>query len=212
MDSFGERVAQALVEALAVVFPTWCAGCDEVDVSLCDACRAGLAAQPVRRHLGNALEVRSALRFEGVAARVLRALKEEGRTGLARPLGHAMAAAWVYDDAVAVPVPSSRASMRRRGFAATELLTKRAGLRTARLLVPARRAADQRGLSRTERMANMSGAFVARPAEGVRVVLIDDVVTTGATLLDARRALRDAGAIVLGAVTAMDTPRRRRTE
>nr|WP_246367245.1 phosphoribosyltransferase family protein [Microbacterium marinum] len=58
----------------------------------------------------------------------------------------------------------------------------------------------------------MSGAFVARPAEGVRVVLIDDVVTTGATLLDARRALRDAGAIVLGAVTAMDTPRRRRTE
>ncbi|MFS0867897.1 ComF family protein [Microbacterium sp. 179-B 1A2 NHS] len=208
-SSRSAAVRGALAEALAVVFPTWCAGCDAVDVMLCPACRASLAPVPEHRTLPGGLEVTSALRFEGVTARVIRAFKEDGRTALAGPLGEALARCWPAGEAVAVAVPTSRAALRRRGFAAVELLARRSGHPPERLLDPTRRAGDQRGLSRSERAANVRGAMVARPAEGRRVVIVDDVVTTGATLTEAARALRDAGAIVVGAVTVAATPKRR---
>lgn len=201
----------AFAEALGLIFPTWCAGCDEVDVVLCDRCLALVQAHPQRRALPGGLEVHSALEFEGVPARVLRALKEDGRTGLARPLGQALAATWPYRDAHVVPVPGSRASIRRRGYVPTELLVRRAGLRSVRLLRCVRSTHDQRGLGRDERTANVAGSLVATPdAAGAVVVIVDDVVTTGATLIEAARALREGGAQVLGAVTVAATRRRGR--
>jgi predicted amidophosphoribosyltransferase len=79
------------------------------------------------------------------------------------------------------------------------------------LLVLRRAAADQRGLGRAERLENLRGGMLARRAEGIRVVIVDDVVTTGATLLEAARALRAAGAVVVGAATIAATPLRART-
>ena len=198
-----------MAEALAVVFPTSCAGCDAVDVVLCAACRAALAPHPERRILPGGLAVTSALAFDGVPARVIRALKEDGRTALARPLGEALAACWPAGEAVAVPVPTSRAAMRRRGFAVVELLARRAGHPPQRLLRSAGRAGDQRGLSRSERAENVRGTLAARRVAGLDVIVVDDVVTTGATLVEAARALREAGAAVVGAVTLAATPRRR---
>jgi predicted amidophosphoribosyltransferase len=59
-----------------------------------------------------------------------------------------------------------------------------------------------------ERFRNMGGAYVARPqAQGATVVLVDDVLTTGATLLECARALRAGGATVLGAVALAYTPK-----
>lgn len=170
---------------------------------------------PVRltRTVGD-LEVRSAVAFDGVAARVVRAFKEDGRTMLARPLGRALAAAVIrsdgvmWSDAVVVPVPSSRAAFRRRGYAVAELLARRAGLSPRMLLLPARAAADQRGLRRDERARNVAHTMRARHAEGLRAVVVDDVVTTGATLREAARALTAAGATVVGAATVAATPRR----
>ncbi|MFI8631162.1 ComF family protein [Microbacterium sp. NPDC077663] len=209
---------RAVLDALAVVFPVSCAGCDVPDSDLCESCRRSLIPAPTVRRLPSGLEVRSALCFEGEAARVLRAFKEDGRTPLARPLAAALAAAWpVGVDAVPVPVPASRASLRRRGYAPVELVCRLAGWRPHPLLRVTRRTADQRTLHKEERAANLAGALAVRPrmlrrSGDLPVVLVDDVVTTGATLEEAARALRAAGMTVRGAVTVAATPRRHRSE
>lgn len=205
----------ALAEALALVIPVACAGCDEPDVALCEECGIRLRPQVTRARLG--IEVWSGLAFEGVPARVVRALKEDGRTGLARALAPALQAAveaavtattWQADAVTVVPIPTSRASYRRRGYRVIELVARRAGLRSERLLVAGRATADQRGLDRTARRRNVAGSLRARGVEGRTVIVIDDVVTTGATLEEAVRALRAGGAEVIGAATIAATARR----
>ncbi|MEN2738023.1 phosphoribosyltransferase family protein [Microbacterium sp. X-17] len=203
-------IRRAAADALAFVLPVECAGCGEPDTELCEACRAVLVPTVVPRRLDSGLVVHAGLVFDGVVARVVRALKEDGRTGLARTLAPALAAAADAAgraDAI-VPIPSSRAAMRRRGYAVVELLTQRAGLPVDRLLLPDRRASDQRRLGREARRVNVAGAFRGRPAAGIRVLLTDDVATTGATLDEAARTLREAGAEVLGAAVVAATPRR----
>lgn len=205
---------QAWADALALLLPVVCAGCGEPDVDLCDDCARAVQPRATRHTLetdGRAIAVWSGLPFEGIAARVLRAIKEEGRTPLARALAPALAeAVWQVGapGAVLVPVPTSRASFRRRGFRVPELLAARAGLRTTRLLRPARRTADQRGLDRVARRRNVAQSLRSRDASSLRIVVLDDVVTTGATLEEAVRALRAAGADVVGAVAVAATPRR----
>lgn len=207
--------AAALSETLSLLLPVACAGCDEPDVVLCERCHADLAPRPRRRVLdapGGPVEVWSGLRFEGVAARVVRAIKAEGRTGLTRALAPAASAviarAAPARDVVVVPMPTSGAAYRRRGFRVPELIARRCGIRPQRLLAHTRRTRDQRGLDRDERRANVAGSMVARGVRGRRVVVLDDVVTTGASLAEAVRALRAAGADVIAAVTVADTPRR----
>ncbi|NYF15883.1 putative amidophosphoribosyltransferase [Microbacterium sp. AK009] len=210
-------VSESLADALALLLPVECAGCDTEDQALCAGCRGALVPRPTRRLLDGGVEVHSALAFEGVAARVIRCLKEDGRTGLATPLGSALRAAvlaaGVTEDAVLVPVPSSRAAMRRRGFAVAPLLIRRAGFRGVTLLAPARATADQRGLDRDARARNVAGSLRVRMGRAARmrdrpIVIVDDVLTTGATLLEAARALRTAGLVVTGAATVAATPRR----
>ena len=237
MTELAVAVREACADALALLLPVWCAGCDEPDAALCEQC--ALTLQPETRcqvvdATGGGVEVWSGLAFEGVAARVLRTIKEDGRTGLAAALAPALAAALDRAGAagcVLVPMPTSRAAYRRRGFRMPELLLRRAGRRGRRFLRLARRTDDQRGLDRDARRRNVTGSLIARippaavpgsgarsggsgavgPAAGLRVVVVDDVVTTGASLAEAVRALRVAGVEVVAAVTVAATPRRRDT-
>ncbi|QAY61843.1 ComF family protein [Microbacterium protaetiae] len=215
-------------QALALAFPVECAGCGALDVALCDTCRGMLQPHVTARPLAHGLTVHSGLPFEQVPARVLRALKENGRTHLARSLGPVLAAAVAGAVAaresgesapgargagartpLVAPVPSSPAAMRRRGYRPGELLARRAGLRPVRVLKVVRATDDQRGLSRSERASNVTGSMRAtRSLDGVGVLLVDDVVTTGATLIEAARAVRAAGGVVQGAATVAATPRR----
>lgn len=209
-------VRAACADALALVLPLSCAGCDEPDVALCERCLLALTPDPRRRVVeadGGDVLVWSGLAFEGVAARVLRAIKEDGRTGLARALVPALQAALVRTgapDAVLVPMPTSRAAYRRRGFRMPDVVVRRTGRRVRRVLRAVRRTADQRGLDRDLRRRNVAHSLAARDAAGLRVIVVDDVVTTGASVAEAVRALRAAGADVVGAVTIAATPRRHR--
>lgn len=175
--------------------------------------------------------------YDGAARRALVAHKERGSMSLARPLGSALGRALVHAcEAVAVPaprpaaeariwvvpVPSSRRTVRERGHDPLARMGTRAvrvarrrgvDLRLTRALRPARGVADQSGLGAAERMHNLAGAFVARAGSprllsGHAVVLVDDVVTTGATLAEAARAMRSAGADVVVAAVVAATVRR----
>lgn len=121
-----------------------------------------------------------------------------------------------------VPVPSTPAAVRQRGFDATWAMARRVARAPApggvmgagRLLVQSRRVRDQAGLGAAARMENLAGSLrvpEARAARGGRVVVVDDVVTTGASLAEATRALRAAGVQVLGAATVAATVRSRST-
>ncbi|MBP2437598.1 ComF family protein [Microbacterium amylolyticum] len=206
----------ALDDAMTLLFPVECAGCAEPTGALCETCRQALCPIVVRLDIGDGasppLAVYSALRLDGAARHAIRALKQRGRTGTARALGEALGAAVRAareahgGGADVVPVPTSRAALRRRGYAVPDLLVRRAGTLPLRALTSARIVADQRGLGRRERRRNVAHSMRARLRPGTRVILADDVLTTGATLLEARRAIEEAGGIVIAAVTVADTP------
>ena len=170
------------------------------------------------RRLGDGTEVASALAYEGVARRAIIALKEQGRTdvgrALAAPLAAAISAARSLQPGPLGPiefvtVPTSRSAFRRRGFDPVGLLVRRAGFgRATSVLVNVRDRASQKSLDLQSRGANLPGSMAALgPLHGRRFLVIDDVVTTGATLLEATRALRSEGAQVLAAATLASTPR-----
>jgi len=166
--------------------------------------------------------------YSGVVRALLLAHKEHGRYGLARALGRCLGAAVVAagspraEPAALVPVPSQPSVVRARGHdpvlrmarvAAAEARGQGAAVRLLPCLRAARTVADQAGLDAGQRRANLAGALrVARRCEralaGRRVVVVDDIITTGATGAEACRALRAAGATVCGVAVVAATSRR----
>ena len=211
----------AALDALAVLFPVDCAGCGASDRALCPACRAKLAPLCERRMLGDGTVVFTTVRYEGAVRHMILALKEQGRTDVARalaaPLAATVAAALAATTQHATTqrgielctVPSSRAAFRRRGYDPVLLLLRKAGLPAARgVLVSVRQHAQQKALGRGARQLNLVGSLQARyPLGGRKFVLVDDVVTTGATLTEAARAIRAGGGDVLFAVALANTVR-----
>jgi len=161
--------------------------------------------------------------------------KEHTRLALAAPLGRLLAAAVLDADAAAggggrdtdlvlVPVPSHPAVVRARGHdpvrrmalaAAGRVRRSGRGARVMPLLAVVARPEDQAGLGAAARAANVSGRFRMRPQARIgqdarpRVVLVDDVITTGFTLREAQRALEAAGLDPVGSATVAATRRRR---
>ncbi|GHF15754.1 ComF family protein [Pseudolysinimonas yzui] len=203
-----------LVDALAFLFPVPCAGCATEGRTLCAACTPQLAPRPRAIDLPGVGPVTAGLAYDGVARAALLALKEEGCTALATPLAVPFAAAVSTalagrPDALITAVPSSRPAMRRRGFEPVRLLANRAGIRLSPLFLPAGPHAAQKALGVADRARNLDGVFaLARPVPGIPVLLVDDVVTTGATLAAAAHVLRAGGATVVGAAALAATPRR----
>ena len=173
------------------------------------------------------LPVTAAGRYGAGLARTLLAFKNHGHTDLAGALAPALARALHAcpetgsGPLVLVPVPGSARARRRRGYDPLQLILKvlgRRGLlppgtRTGKLLRyrrtgaagawAARGSGAQKGLGARARRKNVHGSMTAGPPEsllGVRVLVADDVLTTGATVAEAVRALRAAGAEVAGAV------------
>lgn len=202
-------VGAALRSALALVSPCDCAGCGRADVELCSECSGRLAPSPVESALPDGTPMRTALVYGGAVRDVILAFKQSGRHRLARPLGPAMASALEpWGDAMVLPVPSSTAGRRRRGYEPVELLVRAGGglLCRPRLRI-LRSSGTQKGRSVSQRAAARRGSMRGSPRlAGLRVVVADDVTTTGASLFEAVRAARAAGAVVVGTCCLAATP------
>ncbi|MFJ4224685.1 ComF family protein [Microbacterium sp. NPDC089695] len=198
-------------EILALVLAATCAGCGAVETLLCDRCRAALAPEPFDLRTPAGLPVRAAFWFDGVPATCIRRFKDDGETLLARPVGAALQSvlpAARDRHADLVPVPTSGRSLRRRGYRVPEMLLRRAGARPVSALAATRGRRDQRGLDVAHRADNVRGGMRARrEGSGRRAVVVDDVMTTGATLDEAARTLESAGYLVVSAVVLAATPR-----
>lgn len=200
----------------------WCTSCAELLRAAADRPLGLVRPQPAPPGFPRAAAAAAA--YDGAVREALIAHKERGRLGLVRPLGRALAAAVCCLEPPAgvllVPVPSARAAVRARGHDHARRLAAAAARalgdagRPARAVAglrPARVVGDQSGLDARRRAANLAGALQASPrlpASGV-VVVVDDVVTTGASLAEAARALAAAGLVVHGGATVAATLRRR---
>jgi len=225
--SFLQQIRQSLLDLL---FPPRCVGCGRVGVWLCDSCCAGLkpvlppvcplcgrpAAQPrlCSRCRQTPLQIdgiRSVLYFDGALRAAIHALKYRRVQDLAGLLGGIMGDYWrdhpIPADVIA-PVPLHPARERARGYNQAALLAR--GLAEAAelpvrddLLARVRATAPQVKLGAEARRENVRGAFhcATGATVGLRILLVDDVCTTGATLEACSQALRAGGATAVWALT-----------
>ena len=212
--------------ALDLAFPAACAGCGREGAPLCPACAPTLDARlelPGGTPIGlpadlpePLLQLEWCAPFAGPVRAALHQLKYSGERRLALPLGRAVARRWArvgQGATVVVPVPVHADRERQRGYDQAALIAEVAastlGFPFVRALERARSTVAQFELGRDERATNVSGAFrlrdvggsaVDRDVAGRWVLLVDDVVTTGATLAACGLALEEAGALAVSAI------------
>jgi predicted amidophosphoribosyltransferase len=235
----GTWLRDALSGLVDLLFPLHCGGCGTAGTPWCRECAGSLGRLTrVRRPLLDDGPPAYALgRYRGPARRAVLAYKESGQRHLAGPFGRHLATALraiASETPVApetslsaekpvesrpgeyhlVPAPSRTIAYRRRGGAhmtrvARRMLAELPGGAVSDCLVIARAAADSAGLTPDERVRNLSGRVLVRPARlpppTARIVLLDDVITSGATAAACLRALADAGVRVAAVLSLTAT-------
>ena len=201
----------AFAELSQLIFPSRCFGCRVLGPSICSACRSDWHPHYYKTKL-DGLTVHSALVYTPTASKIILAAKESSLKGadelIIEAIIHALNKA-IPDTTLfrLVPVPSSKASQRRRGRSflvdLVSQISQQTGIPMVDCLQLSRRVLDQSGLHRDERATNLAGAFTLSSCIRGDLILVDDVVTTGATLREAARAVNSQGFQAVGSVTAI---------
>jgi ComF family protein len=208
-----QALKRAQAALLDIFYPRLCVGCGLHGAWVCDACSQNLPLFSMSGFPNPEGRVPSFALYSydaRVVRRIVHALKYEGTTELAGFMARAMGRWWkrspilsalLPSSVVFMPIPLHEKKLRERGWNQAELIARELAaflgfsLETG-ILVRTLPTLAQSSLSRRERLLNMRGAFSCRPSPAVKggtVILIDDVMTTGATLAHAARALRANG-------------------
>jgi predicted amidophosphoribosyltransferase len=205
-----------------LLFPSSCIICGSSGLELCSLCDKKIIRnrQPLKL---DGIRVYSAAYYGDELAKVIVLAKEKNNlvarnflvkllvqsfmevaTGAAEPSGFTL-----------VPIPSRRAANRKRGFRHCKLLAQGiaqavkgrcpGGVRVEELLTVNRRTADQSALSNPGRFSNISGAYSLVPFKAIElgsILLVDDLVTSGSSMREGLRSLKEAGIAPFGALSA----------
>ncbi len=205
---------------LDLVLPLQCGGCGAPSTRWCDACAAALhvaADQPhvVSPRLDPGVPVFALGSYAGPRRHAIVALKEQGRRDLVSPLSRALALAihrlttWgiLGEPLTVVPAPTRRAAARRRGGdpvtrVAVAAVAASPHHRVATVLRTGGLVRDSVGLSNTARERNIAGRVrLTGPVPRGEILLVDDILTTGATAREAVRMLTAGGGEVSAVLT-----------
>ncbi|MBQ7567849.1 ComF family protein [bacterium] len=193
-----------LERALDWLYPPSCPGCGSEGYGFCEKCRCGIV--PQHEKLGSGLEVHAAGLYGQELRSALLQTKMLGYTYYIYALAEAMLRAiperlrGKFPVSV-VPIPPSKRRLRRRGYHCPYLLGRELVRQEAAfvyrpdLLSLTRELAEQKTLSRAQRFANVKNAYAANGGRGLYVLLVDDVLTTGASVYEAAQALYRSGAM-----------------
>lgn len=200
---------------LDFVFPSRCAVCEAIGPNLCVNCRGVLSPSPHEFQRGPVFG-RAATYLSPEVSKLLVSFKDRGQSALVNdldplisPLVTELAA---YREVVyLVPAPSRLENFARRGFVPSFVLARAlsnqvANSRVLNALVLAKDVKDQVGLTSSQRQANLAGSMsLNQKVAGKSCFVVDDICTTGATLIEAWRALSVGGANVLGALVISES-------
>ncbi len=198
-------------ELSQLLFPGRCFGCQKLGPSICSDCRSSWHSHYYRTKF-DSLTVHSSLLYTPTASKIILAAKESGMKKADELIIDALCLALQrskLDTRVSrlVPIPSSKLSQRRRGRSfivdLVEGISHKTGIEMIDCLELSRRVKDQSGLHRQERATNLAGAFRLSSQVRGELILVDDVVTTGATLREAFRAVNSQGIHAIGSVSAI---------
>lgn len=210
---------------LKILFPSPCLMCGYLEEPICSLCRESLPYEPHVRQIfdletGELLQIGSAMFYEpdSVVSQLVHGLKYQHQADVYRyfvaPLRETLKLFWEPSGVVLVPVPLHPKRELERGYNQAELLAKALGKQWGvpmlRGLKRVKETGSQAQLSRrSERQANMHDVFCVEKVlldlpKNSQILLIDDIVTTGSTLLACRMALQSAGFGQVGALTLAD--------
>lgn len=215
----------AITNLADLIFPSRCIGCSQLGISICSNCRSSWHPHTYLREVsveGCNYPVVSSVQYSPIASQVLLSAKESNIAAadkllidaISHSLNHFIKR---FGGSTLVAIPSRRSATRKRGRNFLSEITSevarisenRISFIDTKLLVHSRSVKDQSALNSRQRQSNVSGAlvvpsnFTPRSSGGNigPLIIVDDLITTGATLAEAIRALCAAGFEVKGAVT-----------
>lgn len=215
---------KSLYPFLDLIYPKRCPGCHKPAVSICQSCKIFWEKPPISIKLNknsvSVLSVFSVAQYRNEVRAILLAYKEDGEREAGKVLTEALLQArrGIINHSVCtfVPIPSNPKSVRRRGrdfmLDLCNQVAIQSGDKVLSIMKVKRDVQDQSKLNERERSQNLVGAFDCTPKNlkllvKFPIILVDDLLTTGATLREAQRALRQRGVIPFGAITAAHTAR-----
>ena len=204
-----------MASLLDIFIPGTCLVCGKLYERICSDCSDNLGLDP-RLVIRDNLIGFSATSYTESVRLVLRSFKELGESSLGTFLATRLKPllnCFSEMPTCLVPVPSNFSSLRERGFNPAEVIARELcralpGITYRNLLVRSRQTQDQSRLSPSQRSANQLNSMLAQVGNE-RIVLIDDVITTGSTLQAATKTLENSGHKVIGFLTFAETESKR---